>query len=116
MSELSEQSCEACRIDAPHATEEQIAKWLPQIADWSMVMRDSVMQLERIYEFENFVQVLDFANIVGNLAECEAHHPTLVIEYGKMTVRWWTHKINGLHENDFIMAAKTDTLYNRGMA
>jgi 4a-hydroxytetrahydrobiopterin dehydratase len=61
--------------------------------------------------YKNFVEALHFTNKVGELAETEGHHPSLLTEWGKVTVTWWTHKINGLHRNDFIMAAKTDELY-----
>ncbi|HVR28570.1 MAG TPA: 4a-hydroxytetrahydrobiopterin dehydratase, partial [Thermoanaerobaculia bacterium] len=56
---------------------------------------------------------LDFTNKVGEIAEEEGHHPALLTEWGKVTVGWWTHKIKGLHRNDFIMAAKTDEAYSR---
>jgi 4a-hydroxytetrahydrobiopterin dehydratase len=57
------------------------------------------------------VEALDFTNRVGELAEQQGHHPAIITEWGKVTVTWWTHKIKGLHRNDFIMAAKTDRLY-----
>lgn len=67
-------------------------------------------RLERVFKFRNFVQALEFANKIGALAEEENHHPLLVVEWGRVTVNWWTHKIGGLHKNDFIMAAKADEL------
>ncbi len=63
------------------------------------------------FKFKNFVQSLEFTNQVGALAEAEGHHPALLTEWGRVTVTWWTHKIKGLHRNDFIMAAKTDQLF-----
>ena len=63
------------------------------------------------FKFKNFVQALEFTNQVGRLAEEECHHPALLTEWGRVTVTWWTHKIKGLHRNDFVMAAKTDELY-----
>ena len=68
--------------------------------------------LERVFKWKNFVQALAFTNRVGELAEEEGHHPALLTEWGKVTVTWWTHKIKGLHRNDFIMAARTDQLYS----
>jgi len=59
---------------------------------------------------KEFCAALDFTNTVGGLAEEEGHHPAILTEYGKVTVVWWTHKIKGLHRNDFIMAAKTDQI------
>ena len=88
----------------------------PQIPDWQIIERDQINRLERQYRFANFVQAMAFTNQVGELAEEEAHHPALLTEWGKVTVTWWTHKIKGLHRNDFIMAAKTDALYSAGLA
>jgi 4a-hydroxytetrahydrobiopterin dehydratase len=68
------------------------------------------MMLERLYTFKNFKQALAFTNKVAQMAEEEFHHPSLLTEWGKVTVTWWTHAIGGLHRNDFICAAKTDQL------
>ncbi len=83
---------------------------LAQIPDWVPEVRDNVMMLERVYKFKNFKQALAFANQVAELAEQEFHHPAILLEWGKVTVTWWTHAIRGLHKNDFICAAKTDQL------
>jgi 4a-hydroxytetrahydrobiopterin dehydratase len=72
--------------------------------------RDGVMQLERRFGFPDFAEALAFTNRVGEAAEAEGHHPRLVTEWGSVVVTWWTHKIGGLHRNDFVMAAKTDRL------
>ena len=106
MSELSEMKCTACRGDEPTLTDDEIAELLPQVPDC-----EGVKRLERVFEFGNFAQALAFTNKVGDQAEEEGHHPALLTEWGKVTVRWWTHKIGGLHQNDFIMAARTDELY-----
>lgn len=71
---------------------------------------DGISHLERTFRFKNFAQALAFTNRVGELAESEGHHPQLLTEWGKVKVSWWTHIIRGLHQNDFIMAAKTDLL------
>lgn len=107
---LSTQTCEACRADAPKVTDEELKMLIAEIPDWTPIVVDGVMQLERTYSFKNFRQALAFTNLVGELAESEGHHPEIVTEWGKTTVRWWTHAINGLHKNDFICAAKTDRL------
>ena len=60
---------------------------------------------------EDFAEALEFTNDVGAIAEEEGHHPAILTEWGRVTVTWWTHKIRGLHRNDFIMAAKTDQIY-----
>ncbi len=111
MQSLTQKSCEACRVGAPLATDSEIEQMMPQIPDWQIIEVDGINQLKREFSFDNFLEALAFTNKVGELAESEGHHPALLTEWGKVTVRWWTHKINGLHVNDFIMAAKTDTLF-----
>lgn len=110
MSSLTTEKCVACRGDAPPATEAEIAQWKPQVPDWQLVERDGIRRLERVFHFGSFAEALAFTNRVGALAEAEGHHPALLTEWGRVTVSWWTHKIRGLHRNDFIMAAKTDAL------
>lgn len=112
MNELGRMHCEACRADAPTVSDEELATLVREIPDWSVETRDGVMQLERIFRFRNFADALAFANRVGELAEAEGHHPALLVEWGRVTVTWWTHKIGGLHRNDFIMAARTDAAAN----
>ncbi len=102
--------CVACRRDAPRVTDAEIADLQPQIPDWELVEVDGVKRLRRVFSFGDFAQALEFAIKVGELAEAEEHHPSLLTEWGRTTVTWWTHKIRGLHRNDFIMAAKTDEL------
>ena len=110
MDTLTQMKCVACRKGEPTVTEAEIAELHPQIPDWQIVEREGVKRLERTFKFDNFVQALAFTNRVGEIAEAEGHHPALQTEWGKATVTWWTHKIKGLHRNDFIMAAKTDPL------
>ena len=110
MTELVQMQCEACRVGAPQATAEEITQFSKQIPDWSLMTRDGINRLERTYSFENFVKAVAFTNKVADLAESEGHHPSLLTEWGKVTVTWWSKKIKGLHRNDFVMAAKTDQL------
>lgn len=110
MPELTSERCVACRRDAPRVTEAEIAELKPLVPEWEMVERDGIPRLERVYSFPDFAQALAFTGRVGELAEREGHHPALLTEWGRVTVTWWTHKIRGLHRNDFIMAAKTDRL------
>jgi 4a-hydroxytetrahydrobiopterin dehydratase len=114
MSELTKQKCEACRADAPRVTEAEARELGRQVPDWATVVRDGIPRLERVFAFRDFAGALAFTNAVGEIAEDEGHHPALLTEWGKVTVGWWTHKIRGLHRNDFIMAAKTDELYKDG--
>ena len=110
MSSLARERCVACRRDSPRVTEAEIAELKPQIPEWELVEREGVQRLERVFRFASFAEALTFTNRVGSLAEEEGHHPTLLTEWGRVTVTWWTHKIHALHRNDFIMAAKTDAL------
>lgn len=105
---LSEQPCEACRADAPKVTDEELALLIREIPGWAPVVRDGILQLERVFTFRNFAEALAFTNRVGAIAEEAGHHPALLTEWGKVTVTWWSHKIRGLHRNDFILAARTD--------
>lgn len=81
-----------------------------QLPDWEIMQHDGIDRLQRVFRFKNFVDALAFTNRVGDLAEAEGHHPLLITEWGRVTAQWWTHKIGGLHVNDFIMAARTDEL------
>jgi 4a-hydroxytetrahydrobiopterin dehydratase len=93
-------------------TNVEMAEFMPQVTEWQIVEREGIKRLERTFKFKNFVQALAFTNKVGELAEAEGHHPAILTEWGKVTVTWWTHKIRGLHRNDFAMAAKTDRQYS----
>ena len=103
---------------APNAAEmQQMVRWVAAYAHSSKAARASVDQLLREYRFKNFVQAMAFTQAVGELAEEYGHHPALLTEWGRVKVSWWTHKIHGLHENDVIMAAKTEQLFrNRFVA
>ena len=110
MTTLQESKCTACRADAPRVTDEETAELKQQIPEWQIVEHEGIPRLQRAFRLKNFAQALDLTNKVGALAEEEGHHPALLTEWGSVTVTWWTHKIRGLHRNDFIMAAKTDRL------
>lgn len=110
MERLNEQRCEVCRSGAPPATAEEMAGYRQQLPGWEIESVDGVERLSRCFAFDNFAEALAFTDRVGALAESEGHHPALLTEWGRVTVQWWTHKIGGLHRNDFIMAAKTDAL------
>lgn len=113
MSALTSERCVACRRDAPTVTDEEVRELQPQIPEWELVEVNGVRRLRRTFKFGDFAEALAFTNRVGDLAEREGHHPLLVTEWGRVTVDWWTHKIRGLHRNDFIMAAKTDAAATR---
>jgi len=110
MTELNLQRCQACSADAPKVSDEELAILISQIPNWTVEVRDKIMQLEREFKFKNFKQAIAFTNRVAELAEAEGHHPALLTEWGKVTITWWSHSIKGLHKNDFVCAAKTDKL------
>jgi 4a-hydroxytetrahydrobiopterin dehydratase len=107
---LTNERCTACRKDSPRVTPAEIGELKPLIPDWALVEQNDIPRLTRTFRFANFAEALEFTLRVGRLAESEGHHPAILTEWGKVTVTWWTHKIRGLHRNDFIMAAKTDEL------
>jgi len=110
MSHLAEQKCVACRGGDPKATEAEIAELHSQVVDWEIVMVNDVQRLERVFKLKNYTEAVAFTNKIASIAEEEDHHPLIVLEWGRVTVQWWTHVVGGLHKNDFIMAAKTNTL------
>ena len=108
MSELATRHCVPCRGGTPRLRGEEIVALRRQLhADWQVVDEH---HLERTFRFPDFRQALAFTNRVGELAEAEDHHPDLHLAWGKVTMQVWTHKIGGLSENDFILAAKADAL------
>ena len=110
MNNLAAGKCVACRSGEPMLTDAEIEDLLPQLHQWQVKEVDGMKRLEKVFKFKNFVQALDFTNKVGAAAEAEGHHPLIITEWGRVTVQWWTHIIQGLHKNDFIMAAKSDEL------
>jgi 4a-hydroxytetrahydrobiopterin dehydratase len=115
VSKLFEMKCVACRGGEPTLDDTQIQDLMPQVPGWQ-VIDEQVKKLARTYKFKNFIEALKFTNQVGELAEEQDHHPLLQTEWGKVEVVWWTHKIHGLHKNDFIMAAKTDQIFAQNWA
>ena len=107
---LKESKCEACTIDAPLVSDSEAKVLLFELDGWVIESDSGINQLIKTYEFSNYAESLDFSNKVADLAENEDHHPKIVLEYGSVEVSWWSHKIKGLHKNDFICAAKTDLI------
>jgi len=110
VSDLAGRPCEACRAGAPQVTQQQLDELMAQLPEWRIIEVDGVKRLTRTFSCENFLDAMAFAECISEVAEQEHHHPSLLVEWGKLTVTWWTHKIKGLHENDFILAARTDLL------
>ena len=112
MSDLQEMTCEACRFDAPTVSDAEKVEFHKQVPDWEIVSVDDIERLRRVFKLKNYAESLAFTNRIAEMAEAEDHHPLIVLEWGQVTVEWWSHKIKGLHRNDFISAAKTDALLN----
>ena len=111
MNNLTQLNCVACRGGDPKLTDSEIVDLQEQIQNWQLKEIEGILRLEKVYKCKNFVEALAFVNKIGELAEQEDHHPLIVLEWGRVTVQWWTHVVKGLHKNDFIMAAKTDAIY-----
>ena len=108
MSELSDQSCEPCRGGIPPLGSAAIAELLAQLGtNWQVIAEH---HLQKEFTFPDFKSALTFTNQVGALAEEQGHHPDLHLAWGKVEITIWTHKIDGLHQSDFILAAKIDKL------
>lgn len=105
---LSNKTCEPCRIGGTPLKGEQIQPLLQQLQDGWKVIQEH--HLEKEFSFDNFAQALEKTNKVGALAEQEGHHPDIFLAWGKMKITIFTHKIDGLSESDFILAAKIDAL------
>ena len=98
------------KYDEPLA-EEQTEIYLKVLPEWTIVYQDGNPHIEKSYSFDDFMGAVNFANQVADLAEEAHHHPDILISWGKCTVRWWTFVYKRLHENDFIMAARTEMLF-----
>lgn len=108
MAPLAEKQCVPCRGEVKPLKGEAIEQLASQLQPgWKVVDEH---HLEKEYKFDDFRRALEFVNEVGELAELENHHPDIFLSYGKVIIQLWTHKIHGLHENDFILAAKIDAL------
>lgn len=107
MTALSQKECVPCRGGVPPLNGEEIAKLLPELNGWEVVKEH---HLKKSYSFANFRESLAFVNRVGELAEEQGHHPDICFGWGTAEITIWTHKIDGLTESDFILAAKIDQL------
>jgi len=108
MAGLAERNCVPCRGGVPALRGEELAALARELPEWQVVDEH---HLRRSFKFRDFRTALDFVNRVGELAEQQGHHPDLFLAWGRVDVTTWTHKINGLTESDFILAAKIDRLY-----
>ena len=108
--QVEQKVCEACLPDAKKASVTVIQNFLKEHTTWEMITDNGVQKLIKVYKFSNFVEAQSFTNKVSDMAETEGHHPSITLEYGQVTVRWWSHTIKGIHENDLELCEQTDTL------
>jgi 4a-hydroxytetrahydrobiopterin dehydratase len=109
MSDLADQRCVPCRGGVPPLEGEALANLSSRLPDWKVIDRH---HLQKSFSFPDFKTALDFVNRVGAVAEAEGHHPDLCLSWGRVDVVTYTHKIKGLTESDFVLAAKMDRLYS----
>ncbi len=107
-SSLADQKCVPCLGGTPPLTPAEIAPLLAQVEGWTV---EANKKLQKSFRFKNFVQAVEFVNALTQVAEQEGHHPDLYVRWGEVRVYLWTHKIDGLTESDFVMAAKIDRVY-----
>ena len=108
MSDLATKTCVPCRGGVPPLKGEQLASLQKQVDGWNVMQEHHIT---KTFKFPDFRQALNFVNQVGNLAEEQGHHPDIFLAWGRVEITIWTHKIDGLTESDFILAAKIDQLY-----
>jgi 4a-hydroxytetrahydrobiopterin dehydratase len=114
MDELASMHCSAVTVATPSLNDDQIGLYQAKLPDWEIYQKDGEPRLEKVYQFKDFDQAVGFTDQVAKIAGLEDHHPAILTEWGRVTVTWWTHRIKGLHLNDFIMAAKTDQVFKNG--
>jgi len=108
MTDLAEKECVPCKGGVPPLNDEEASELLASLGGgWQVV---DGHHLEKVYRFGNFREALAFTNRVGELAERQGHHPDIQLSWGRVVLTIWTHKINGLTESDFVLAAKADLL------
>ena len=114
MSILKSLTCEACNKSTVKLTQNEVLILMPEVKGWQVIVDDglqgSVQKLVRIISTKNFKESMALCQKIAGLAETVNHHPLIIVEYSSITVQWWTHVIQGLHHNDFIMANKTSAL------
>lgn len=110
---LQDEHCQSSITGAKGLTPSQISQLLAELSAWELHQETKIPRLSKVYKFTDYRSGLDFAMALGMLAETENHHPLIEISWGEVMVQWWSHALAGLHRNDFIMAAKTEALYNQ---
>ncbi|MBN2526311.1 MAG: 4a-hydroxytetrahydrobiopterin dehydratase [Deltaproteobacteria bacterium] len=111
MSQNQKRRCSACDENAPKATEMSLLEFQKDHPQWQIVFEDGIDKLRRKFTFNRYTDAIDFTDEIAALADFEDHHPAILLEWGSVTVTWWTHKIGGLHNNDLVMAQLTDSVF-----
>ena len=111
MTDLTKEKCVPCESDIPPMKENEIQEMKKEVPKWEVIKADGISHLKRSFKFDDFEEALEFTNIIGEIAEEQGHHPVIELTWGRVTIEWWTHNINGLHKNDFVMAAKSSKAY-----
>jgi 4a-hydroxytetrahydrobiopterin dehydratase len=111
MKNLNQMKCEACDASARLLSPNEIESLMHEVSEWSLVEVSGTQKLQCVFHTDSYEKSMSFTNAIAQLAELENHHPLLIVECSTVTVEWWSHKIHGLHKNDFIMAAKTSDLF-----
>ena len=107
MQNLTQKKCIPCEAGGPSLPETTIQEYLKVVSGWSL---NQTGHLTKSWKFKDFKTALDFVNKVGALAEAEGHHPNITFTWGQVDIELWTHAVNGLSENDFILASKIDVI------
>ncbi|MBA3074287.1 MAG: 4a-hydroxytetrahydrobiopterin dehydratase [Anaerolineae bacterium] len=111
MKKLDNMQCAPIDSKSIRLSDIEITQFLKDYPDWMISQKEGEQRIEKVFTFKDFNQAMEFTNKVAQEAEKENHHPAILTEWAKVTITWWTHKVKGLHQNDFIMAAKTDRLF-----
>jgi 4a-hydroxytetrahydrobiopterin dehydratase len=105
---LAERHCVACKPGTPPLPRAEIDRLLPEVSDWHVEEAEGHLRLTRTVKFKGFMPGVDLVDRIAPIAEAEGHHPDLLLSYGSLTIRLWTHAAGGLTDNDFILAARLD--------
>lgn len=111
--EISQMNCVPCRKGEPSLSAAEIAALQPEVPGWDLVEVEGEARLRRRFRFKTYARAAAFTQAVAEQADAQDHHPAILLEWRQVTVEWWTHVLNGLHRNDFIMAARCDRIYSQ---
>jgi len=109
---LEHRRCKKLRQSTSALTDPDVHRFLSHVVGWKITYTEGCVSIHKRFMFQKYDSVFDFVRSIAAAATIENHHPKLVFEYSLVDVTWWTHSAKGLHENDFIMASKTDVAYN----